>query len=128
MADAQRAVRQFYQNREDRFLAYSLDEIETARHLVRLSPTGCFQYGLEALAGTGLARHKSFVEQAHTYVQQFERTMLNLDRDHPQSMHIHLVAQGLSKQKIDTDTLPVFTEDLSATTLLRHGVVNVLWA
>ena len=126
LADAQRAVRQFNQDREDRFLAYSLGEVENARHIVRLSPTGCFQYGMEALAGTGLARHRSFVEQARTYVQQFEQTMLNLDRDDPKSMHIHLVAQGLSRQKIDPDTLPVFTEDLSATTLLRHAVVDVI--
>ena len=126
LADAQRAVRQFSQNREDRFLAHSLGEIENARHIVRLSPTGCFQYGMEALAGTGLARHKSFVEQARTYVQQFEQTMLNRDRDDPKSMHIHLVAQGLSRQKIDPDTLPVFTENLSATTLLRHAVVDVI--
>ena len=126
LADAQRAMRQFLQDREDRFLAHSLGEIENARHIVRLSPTGCFQYGMEALAGTGLARHKSFVQQARTFVQQFEQTMLNLDRDDPNSMHIHLVAQGLSRQKIDPDTLPVFTENLSATTLLRHAVVDVI--
>ncbi len=126
LADAQRAVRQFHQDREDRFLAYSLGEVENARHIVRLSPTGCFQYGMEALAGTGLARHKSFVEQVRTYVQQFEQTMLNRDRDDPKSMHIPLVAQGLSRQKMDSDTLPVFTEDLSATTLLRHAVVDVV--
>ena len=126
LADAQRAVRQFHQDREDRFLAYSLGEVENARHIVRLSPTGCFQYGMEALAGTGLARHKSFVEQARTYVQQFEQTMLNRDRDDPKSMHIHLVAQGLSRQKIDPDALPVFTENLSAMTLLRHAVIDVI--
>ena len=126
LADAQRAVRQLRQDREDRFLAHSLGEVENARHIARLSPTGCFQYGMEALAGTGLARHRSFVEQVRTYVQQFEQTMLNLDRDDPKSMHIHLVAQGLSKQKIDPDTLPVFTEDMSAITLLRHSVVDVI--
>lgn len=126
LADAQRAVRQFHQDRENRFLAYSLGEVENARHIVRLSPTGCFQYGMEALAGTGLARHRSFVEQVRTYVQQFEQTMLNLDRDDPKSMHIHLVAQGLSRQKIDPGTLPVFTEDMSATTLLRHAVIDVI--
>ena len=126
LADAQRAVRQFDQDREDRFLAHSLSEVENARHIVRLSPTGCFQYGMEALAGTGLVRHRSFVEQARTYVQQFEQTMLNLDRDDPKSMHIHPVAQGLSKKKIDPDTLPVFTENMSATTLLRHAVIDVI--
>ena len=125
LADAQRAVRQLRQDREDRLWAHSLGEVDNARHIVRLSPTGCFQYGMEALAGTGLARHRSFVEQVRTYVQQFEQTMLNLDRDDPKSMHIHLVAQGLSKQKIDPDTLPVFTEDMS-TTLLRHAVVDVI--
>ncbi len=126
LADAQRAVRQFSQDREDRFLAHSLGEVENARHIVRLSPTGCFQYGMEALAGTGLARHKSFVEQVRTYVQQFEQIMLNRDRDDAKSMHIHLVAQGLSRQKMDPDTLPIFTEDLSATTLLRHAVIDVI--
>lgn len=124
-ADADHTFRRIAQDREDQFLAYSLGEVEKARHIVRLSPTGCFQYGMEALAGTGLARHKSFVEQARTYVQQFEQTMLNLDRDDPKSMHIH-IAQGLSRQKIDPDTLPVFTENMSATTLLRHAVVDVI--
>ena len=126
LADAQRAVRQFHQDREDRFLAHSLSEVENARHIVRLSPTGCFQYGMEALAGTGLARHRSFVEQARTYVQEFEQATLNLDRDDPKSMHIHLVAQGLSQRKINPDTLPVFTEDMSATTMLRHAVIDVI--
>ena len=125
-AEAERARRQVIQDREDQFLAYSLGEVERARHIVRLSPTGCFQYGMEALAGTGLARHKSFVEQARTYVQQFEQTLLNLDRDDPKSLHIHPVAQGLSRQKINPDTLPVFTESLSAATLLRHAVVDVI--
>ena len=124
-ADADHAFLRILQDREDEFLAYSLGEVEKARHIVRLSPTGCFQYGMEALAGTGLARHKSFVEQARTYVQQFKQTMLNLDRDDPKSMHIH-IAQGLSRQKIDPDTLPVFTENMSATTLLRHAVVDVI--
>ena len=126
LADAQRAYRHFNQDREDRFLAHSLGEVESARHIVRLSPTGCFQYGMEALAGTGLARHKSFVEQARTYVQQFEQAALNLDRDDPNSMHIHLVAQGLSRQKVNPDALPIFAEDMSATTLLRHAVVDVI--
>ena len=125
-AEAERAKRQVIQDREDQFLAFSLGEVEKARHIVRLSPMGCFQYGMEALAGTGLARHKSFVEQARTYVQQFEQTMLTLDRDDPKSMHLHPVAQGLSRQKINPDTLPVFTENLSAETLLRHAVVDVI--
>ncbi len=124
-AEAERAFRRVTQDRENQFLAYSLGEVEKARHIVRLSPTGCFQYGMEALAGTGLARHKSFVEQARTFVQQFEQTMLNLDHDDPKSLHI-LVAQGLSRQKIDPDTLPVFTENLSAETLLRYAVVDVI--
>ena len=38
LADAQRAVRQLRQDREDRFLAHSLGEVENARHIVRLSP------------------------------------------------------------------------------------------
>ena len=84
-----------------------------------------FRYGMEALAGTGLARHKSFVGQARTFVQQFEQAMLNLDRDDPKSLHIHM-SHGLSRQKIDPDTLPVFTENLSATTLLQHAVVDVI--
>ena len=126
LAEAERARRQVIQDREDQFLAYSLGEVERARHIVRLSPMGCFQYGMEALAGTGLARHKSFVEQGRTYVQQFKQTMLTLDRDDPKSMHIHPVAQGLSRQKINPDTLPVFTENLSAATLLRHAVVDVI--
>ena len=124
-ADADHANRRAIQDREDQFLAYSLGEVEKARHIVRLSPMGCFQYGMEALVGTGLARHRSFVEQARTYVQQFEQTMLNLDRDDPKSLHIP-IAQGLSNQKIDPDILPVFTENLSATTLLRHAVVDVI--
>ncbi len=126
LAKAERTFRRLMQDREDEFLAHSLGEVEKVRHIVRLSPMGCFQYGMEALAGTGLSRHKSFVEQARTYVQQFDQTMLNRDRDDPKSMHIYPVAQGLSKQKIDPDTLPVFTEDLSATTLLRHAVVDVI--
>ena len=126
LAEALRTQRRAHQEREDGLLAAHLYQVELARHIVRLSPMGCFQYSMEALAGTGIPRHRSFIEQVRTYAQQYEQTIVALDRDDPKSMHLFPVAQGLSKRKVNVESLPVFSEDLSATTLIRQARVDVV--
>ena len=87
---------------------------------------GCFQYSMEALAGTGLARHKSFIEQVRTYAQLYEQTIIALDRADPKSMHLFPVPQAMSKRKVSVESLPVFREDLSAGTLIGQARVDVI--
>ena len=124
-AEAIRIDRRAVQQIEDGILAKQLDQAEFARHLVRLSPMGCFQYSMEALAGTGLARHKSFIEQVRTYAQLYDQTIIALDREDPESMHLFPVPQAMSKRKVPIESLPIFSEDLSATTLVGQARVDV---
>ena len=126
LAEAIRADRRAVQQIEDEILTDQLNQAEFARNLVRLSPMGCFQYSMEALAGTGLARHKSFIEQARTYAQLYEQTIIALDREDPKSMHLFPVPQAMSKRKISVESLPVFREDLSVTTLIGQARVDVI--
>ena len=126
LAEAIRADRRAAQQIEDEILADQLNQAEFARNLVRLSPMGCFQYGMEALAGTGLARHKSFIEQVRTYAQRYEQTIIALDRADPESMHLFPVPQAMSKRKISVESLPVFREDLSVATLINQARVDVI--
>ena len=125
-AEAIRTDRRAVQQVEDEILADQLNQAEFARNLVRLSPMGCFQYGMEALAGTGLARHKSFIEQVRTYAQLYEQTIIALDRADPKSMHLFPVPQAMSKRKVSVESLPVFREDLSAGTLIGQARVDVI--
>ena len=126
LAEAIREDRRAVQQIEDEILADQLNQAEFARNLVRLSPMGCFQYGMEALAGTGLARHKSFIEQVRTYAQLYEQTIIALDRADPESMHLFPVPQAMSKRKISVESLPVFREDLSVGTLIGQARVDVI--
>ena len=126
LAEAIRADRRAAQQIEDELLADQLNQAEFARNLVRLSPMGCFQYGMEALAGTGLARHKSFIEQVRTYAQLYEQTIIALDRADPESMHLFPVPQAMSKRKISVESLPVFRENLSVATLIGQARVDVI--
>ena len=126
LAEAIRADRRAAQQIEDEILADQLNQTEFTRNLVRLSPMGCFQYSMEALAGTGLARHKSFIEQVRTYAQLYEQTIIALDRADPESMHLFPVPQAISKRKISVESLPVFREDLSMATLVGQARVDVI--
>ena len=126
LAEAIRADRRAVQQIEDEILADQLNQAEFARNLVRLSPMGCFQYSMEALAGTGLARHKSFIEQVRTYAQLYEQTIIALDREDPKSMHLFPVPQAMSNRKISVESLPVFREDLSVATLIGQARVDVI--
>ena len=126
LAEAMRAQRRAYREVEDGLLAAQLGQAEFARHIVRLSPMGCFQYSMEALAGTGLARHKSLIAQARIYAQHYNQTIIALDREDPESMHLFPVAQGMSKRKVNVESLPIFSEDLSVPTLISQARVDVI--
>ncbi len=125
-AAAIRADRRAVQQVEDGILADQLNQAEFARNLVRLSPMGCFQYSMEALAGTGLARHKSFIEQVRIYAQHFEQTIIALNRADPKSRHLFPVPQAMSKRKVSVESLPVFREDVSAITLIGQARIDVI--
>lgn len=126
LAEAIRTDRRAVQQIEDSILADQLNQAEFARNLVRLSPMGCFQYSMEAFAGTGLARHKSFIEQVRTYAQLYEQTIIALDREDPKSMHLFPVPQAMSEREVSVESLPVFREDLSAATCISQARVDVI--
>ena len=126
LSQAMREWRQTHQNISNNRLTQRLGQVEVGRYLARLSPMGCFKYSMEALAGTGLARYQSFVAQARTYSQLFEQNVLTLDRDDLRSLHIPLVLEGLSRKKVALDLIPVFEENVSAGTLARQGLLDIV--
>ena len=126
LSDALRSEQTHHQKLENAVLSQRLQQVDLAQNIVRLSPMGSYQYAMEAMAGTGIARYKYFIDQVRTYAQHFEENLLSIDRADPRSLHIPLVANGLSTQKIKLDQVSVFKEDFSATSLAGPVVVDLV--
>lgn len=97
---------------------------QVARSINLLSPGYAFQYALEALLGTGVAKRQSFYAQALDYretVRDFIRGRDAADGDSP---HVLFLADYMSQQPMDGDDIPRFRErPLEFGEGLAHGVV-----
>ena len=125
LSSSLRAGQAQHQELEDALLRHRVQQVNLAQNIVRLSPMGSYQYAMEAMAGTGLSRYRHFIDQARSYAQRFERTLLALDRADSRSLHIPFVKYGLSTQKVELEQVPVFAEDLSAASLASSAVVDL---
>ncbi len=121
-----RSERAHHQEIESTLLRRRVQQVSLAQNIVRLSPMGPYQYAMEAMAGTGLARYQHFIAQARSYAQRFEENLLAIDRADWRSLHIPLVVNGLSAQKVEINQVPVFKEDLSAASLAGPAVVDLV--
>ncbi|MXX37794.1 MAG: ABC transporter permease subunit [Gemmatimonadetes bacterium] len=117
--------RAHHQKLENALLRHRVQQVNLAQNIVRVSPMGAYQYALEAMAGTGLPRYRHFIDQARSYAQYFEGVLLAIDRADSHSLHIPLVKNGLSTQKVKLEQIPVFSEDLSAASLASSAVVDL---
>ena len=118
--------RAYHQELENALLWQQIQQVNLAQSIVRLSPMGTYQYAMEAIAGTGLVRYRHFIDQVRSYASRFEETLLTMDRADWRSLHIPLVENGLSRQKIELEQVPVFAEDLSAMSLAGSAVVDLV--
>ena len=126
LSSALREERAHHQELANALMRRRVQQVNLAQNIVRVSPMGTYQYAMEAMAGTGLPRYRHFVDQARNYAQRFERTLLAIDRADWRSMHVPLVKNGLSAQKVELEQIPVFAEDLSATSLAGSAVVDLV--
>ena len=126
LSSALRAERAHHQELENTLLIRRLQQVNLAQNIVRVSPTGAYQYAMEAIAGTGLPRYRHFIDQARSYAQYFEETLLDIDQSDLHSLHIPFVKNGLSTQKVEMEQIPLFVEDLSAATLANSAFVDLV--
>ena len=125
-SNALREERAHHQELANALMRRRVQQVNLAQNIVRGSPMGTYQYAMEAMAGTGLPRYRHFIDQARNYAQRFERTLLAIDRADWRSPHVPLVKNGLSAQKVELEQIPVFAEDLSATSLAGSAVVDLV--
>lgn len=124
-SSALRSERTHHQELENALLGRRVQQVNLAQNTVRVSPMGAYQYAMEAMAGTGLPRYRHFIDQARSYAQRFEESLLALDRTDSRSLHIPFVKTGLSTQKVDLEQIPVFAENLSAASLASSAIVDL---
>ena len=121
-----REERAYHQELENALMRRRIQQVNLAQNIVRVSPMGSYQYAMEAIAGTGLPRYRHFIDQARSYAQRFEETLLTIDQADWRSLHIPFVENGLSAQKVELEQIPVFAEDLSVASLARSAVVDLV--
>ncbi len=126
LSSALRSERTHHQELANALLWRRVQQVNLAQNIVRVSPMGAYQYAMEAIAGTGLPRYRHFIDQARNYAQRFEENLLALDRADSRSLHIPLVKNGLSTQKVELEQVPVFAEDLSAASLASSAAVDLV--
>ena len=125
-SSALRSERTHHQKLENALLKRRVQQVNLAQNIVRVSPMGAYQYAMEAMAGTGLPRYRHFIDQARSYAQHFEGALLAIDRADSRSLHVPLVKNGLSTQKVELEQVPVFAEDLSAASLASSAGVDLV--
>ena len=126
LSSALREERAYHQELENALMRRRIQQVNLAQNIVRVSPMGSYQYAMEAIAGTGLPRYRHFIDQARSYAQRFEETLLTIDQADWRSLHIPFVENGLSAQKVELEQIPVFAEDLSVASLARSAVVDLV--
>ena len=125
-SSALRLERTHHQELANALLRRRIQQVNLAQNIVRVSPMGAYQYAMEAMAGTGLPRYRHFIDQARNYAQRFEESLLAIDRADARSLHVPLVKNGLSTQKVELEQVPVFAEDLSAASLAGAAIVDLV--
>lgn len=125
-SDILRSERAHHQELENTLLHQRLQQVYLAQNIARLSPMVLYQYTMEAMAGTGLARYRHFIDQARSYAQRFEEALLTLDQTDLYSLHIPLVTKGLSTKKVTLYQVPMFKEDLSVFSLAGPVMVDLV--
>ena len=110
---------------DDEHLNKQFAQVAFARQITRLSPASIYKYALESLAGTGLARHQRFVQQARRYRQQFINFIKSEDRADNESYHVYLVKEGLSQRPVAFNSIPKFSEQMTLSTTLRGALLDL---
>lgn len=85
-----------------------LDQARLARDLASVSPAYLVQGVAERLAGTGLGREHSFLEQVRYYRVMLAATIRAMDLQDPESHHFYFVSDYLSKRRLPAGGIDTF--------------------
>lgn len=95
-----------------------------ARTVNLLSPSYAFQYTVEGLLGTGLAKRQSFLAQSMDYRTTLQDFVRARDASDPDSPHVLYLPDFMSETPLDGDDIPRFQEKpLSPAEGLSYSVV-----
>jgi ABC-type transport system involved in multi-copper enzyme maturation permease subunit len=92
------------------FLDLKLNRYLVAYRINLLSPAYAFQYTVEALLGSGLAKRQSFLEQAFAYRDELRAFLRDRDAADGDSPHILYFDDYMSRQPLDGEHIPRFVE------------------
>lgn len=110
---------------EDEHLNRQFDQVNSARQMTILSPTAIYQYALEAIAGTGFARHKRFIARARRYREEFADFIRSEDKADANSLHAYFIKEGLSQRAIQPEGVPQFIERYTLSDAIQEGILNI---
>lgn len=85
-----------------------LEQARLARDLASVSPAYLIQGVAERLAGTGLGRERSFLEQVRDYRVMLAATIRAMDLADPESHHLYFVSDYLSKRPLPVGGIDTF--------------------
>jgi ABC-type transport system involved in multi-copper enzyme maturation permease subunit len=89
-------------------LTAKLEQAELARDLAAVSPMFLIQGLAERLAGTGVARDRSFLEQAWRFREVLAETLRRQDARDPASSHILFFVDYMSQRPLVPSAMPRF--------------------
>jgi len=90
--------------------ARQLLRFEVARAVNMLSPGYAFQYAVEALMGTGVAKRQSYLQQCLDYVDSVRDFLGTRDATDADSPHILFLPRYMSQAPLDGSQIPRFRE------------------
>ena len=91
-------------------LAQQLRRFQVARAVNLLSPGYAFQYTVEALMGTGVAKRQSYLRQCLDYIDTVRDFLRARDAVDPDSPHILFLPRYMSQAPLDGALIPRFQE------------------
>jgi len=104
-----------------------LARYRVARAVNLLSPAYAFQYTVEALLGTGLAKRQHFLEQAFEFRETLRAFLRERDAADGDSPHVLFLPAFMSQKPLDGEQMPRFVErPLSPAQGLAFSVVPLV--
>jgi len=110
---------------EDEHLNRQFNQVNNALKITMLSPTAIYQYALEAIAGTGFARHKRFIQKALRYREEFADFIRSEDKADANSLHVYFIKEGLSQKSVQPAGVPKFVERYTLSDAIQEGIFNI---
>ena len=106
LGELEKAQRRATQQALDR----QMQRYQVARSLNLLSPGYAFQYAVEALLGTGVAKRQNFHGQALDYRETVRDFLRGRDAADGDSPHVLFMPEYMSEAPLDGDDIPRFQE------------------